>query len=308
MKNKLLKINVFLILISIFINSSPYAIEKENNDISYEITMKQDLLALMIAYPNDIVDIEKDSNDLVYIIMKSGKKILYDDKVEKGHGEKVSNPDLQDMLEERYPLDSIDSVLKEKIDPGRIRVYGLLNEVYGCNLEEINKNLISINTYYGTFPFNKQNGAAANLKKVMQEIGEVAKNNGGILQFLLPISGTFNYRTIQDTGRLSAHAYGIAIDLNRSDSDYWKWASEDDGTKRIASYPKELVKIFEDNGFIWGGKWKHFDILHFEYRPEFIIKAKYFNENDKYTKDTWQGSIPINEDTSNMINLINDKI
>ncbi|MGL5380327.1 M15 family metallopeptidase [Clostridium sp.] len=307
-KDKLLRFSIVLLLLSIFTNLNCYGFEKEKNDISYEIRMKQDLLSLMIAYPSYIVDIEKDSNDLVYIVMKSGKKILYDDKIEKGHGEKITNPDLQDMLEEIYPLDSIDSVLKEKIDPGRIRVYGLLNEVYGSNLEEINKNLISVNTYYGILPFNKQNGASDNLKKVMKEISEVAKGNGSILQFLLPISGTFNYRTIQDTGRLSAHAYGIAIDLNRSDSDYWKWASEDEGTKRIASYSKELVKIFEDNGFIWGGKWKHFDILHFEYRPEFIIKSKYFNNGDNYTESNWQGSIPANEDTNKFIDLINSKV
>jgi D-alanyl-D-alanine carboxypeptidase len=31
---------------------------------------------------------------------------------------------------------------------------------------------------------------------------------------------------------------------------------------------------FERAGFIWGGKWYHFDTFHFEYRPEIIALAK----------------------------------
>jgi hypothetical protein len=31
---------------------------------------------------------------------------------------------------------------------------------------------------------------------------------------------------------------------------------------------RERVEIFERHGFIWGGKWYHYDTMHFEYRPE----------------------------------------
>jgi HSP20 family protein len=34
--------------------------------------------------------------------------------------------------------------------------------------------------------------------------------------------------------------------------------------------PQEIVSIFERQGFIWGGKWNHFDTMHFEYRPELL--------------------------------------
>jgi hypothetical protein len=34
--------------------------------------------------------------------------------------------------------------------------------------------------------------------------------------------------------------------------------------------PMEIVEIFEKHGFIWGGKWGHFDTMHFEYRPELL--------------------------------------
>ena len=32
--------------------------------------------------------------------------------------------------------------------------------------------------------------------------------------------------------------------------------------------------IFEKHGFIWGGRWYHYDTMHFEYRPEMIAIAK----------------------------------
>ena len=31
-----------------------------------------------------------------------------------------------------------------------------------------------------------------------------------------------------------------------------------------------LVTVFENHGFIWGGKWRHYDTMHFEYRPELL--------------------------------------
>jgi D-alanyl-D-alanine carboxypeptidase len=38
--------------------------------------------------------------------------------------------------------------------------------------------------------------------------------------------------------------------------------------------PLEIVHIFEKHGFIWGGKWYHYDTMHFEYRPEIIATAR----------------------------------
>ena len=38
--------------------------------------------------------------------------------------------------------------------------------------------------------------------------------------------------------------------------------------------PYEIINIFEEEGFIWGGKWLIWDNMHFEYRPELI---KYYH-------------------------------
>ncbi len=88
-------------------------------------------------------------------------------------------------------------------------------------------------------------------------------------------AGAYNCRQIARTGRLSMHAYGAAIDINVKHADYWRWAGPDNGNqnRHRNKLPFEIVRIFEKHGFIWGGKWYHYDTMHFEYRPELIDPA-----------------------------------
>ncbi|NRY20752.1 hypothetical protein DE164_004073 [Clostridium beijerinckii] len=168
------------------------------------------------------------------------------------------------------------------------------------------KNLATLKYGYTNYQFNKQNDANASLEAALKELMPLAKSRSDIGSILYPASGTFNYRVISGTGRLSPHSYGIAIDLKSDKRDYWKWSSEKAGKERLSDYPKELVEAFEKNNFVWGGKWGHFDILHFEYRPEIILKARYFanwNNNDE-----WFQGVPINEETNKYIEIINNKL
>jgi hypothetical protein len=32
-----------------------------------------------------------------------------------------------------------------------------------------------------------------------------------------------------------------------------------------------VIRIFEEEGFIWGGKWAMYDTMHFEYHPELLL-------------------------------------
>ncbi|MEG0297484.1 MAG: M15 family metallopeptidase [Clostridium sp.] len=295
---------VILFIITIVSNAS--AIKSEDIDTNYNNKTKQDLLVLMLAYPEYIKSLEKDTEGFIYLVMKSGKKIIYDDKLVKNYEQKIFKADIQDTLEDLYPLDSINEVREENRDPGRFRVYGFLNEVYGSGEAGVKKNLSNFSTNYGNLLFNKANNAGDNLKKSLDEAANLAKSEPRVGGFVYPTCGTFNYRVVQDTGLLSPHSYGIAIDLNKNDSDYWKWVNKEKGSKRIAEYPKELVKIFENNGFVWGGKWAHFDILHFEYRPEIILKAKYFGDKDN-NNSNWSEGAPVDEETNKTIDMI-DKI
>ncbi|HAK42495.1 MAG TPA: glycoside hydrolase [Clostridium sp.] len=294
---------ILTILLTPFNNISVFADNTRENSDTYNIKMKQDILTLMMAYPEYITRIEKSEDGKVFIVTTSGKKILYDDKRTKDFNGKMDNADLQDILEDIYPLSMLDKLLDINRDPGRFRNYNLLNEVYGSSEKLVSSNLVGVPSPYKSYQFNKNNGAAESLKNAMEELKQLAQGNGAVSALINPVNGTFNYRVISGTGKLSPHAYGIAIDLNSNPSDYWKWASREAGEKRMLSYPKELVETFEKNNFVWGGKWGHFDILHFEYRPEILIKARYFGETFKDGME-WFGEVPRDEKINEYISVI----
>ncbi|KPU42280.1 hypothetical protein OXPF_40650 [Oxobacter pfennigii] len=277
MKKSLLCVLLFISVICLGCKSIVLSSLNQLED-DYEIIMKRDILCLMMAYPDYITGAEKMENESVFIIMKSGKRVLYDDKRQKTFEMKMSNPDIQDMMEVIYPINDIKALMPLECDPGRIRVYSILKEVYGSTKEKIQSNLTGVKFGYKSLSFNKNNNAACALTEVSKELIPLAYNKSKIYSCLFPPSGTFNYRNISGTNLLSPHSFGIAIDLSKDKRDYWKWTNRETGEKRMLSYPREIVKIFEKNNFIWGGKWGHFDILHFEYRPEIIYKALYFSK------------------------------
>lgn len=279
------------LIIAVYVISSPQMSSAFFKPVAstYDITMKQDILCLMLAYPEHITDVEQ-SDGQVFIVMKSGKKIVYDDKKSKSMEARLAYPDLQDMMEQAYPITPIKSLMDKNHDPGRVRVYSLLNEVYGGSRQQIEANLVSVKAGYMNVQFNKNNKAAEALKNIMKELASLAEKRQGIRACIFPCSGTYNYRVIAGTNRLSPHSYGIAIDLARDKRDYWQWASREEGQKRLSSYPDDIVEVFEKNNFIWGGKWGHFDILHFEYRPEIILKARYFGSMQNNRKVWYEGT------------------
>ena len=61
-------------------------------------------------------------------------------------------------------------------------------------------------------------------------------------------------------------------DIAQKHANYWRWTKPD--SKGRYPYrnqiPAEIVEIFEKHGFIWGGRWYHYDTMHFEYRPELL--------------------------------------
>lgn len=294
------KLTTFIIIVLIIINIPIKS--KASEKIDYNIEMKQDILILMLAYPDSIVGVEKNTDNKVYCILKSGKKVLYDDKLEKSHDEKLSNPDLQDMLEQDYPLEMISKLMDKSFDPGRARHYDILNEVYGSSQKSIESNLTSLKYGYTNYQFNSKNNANIALESALKEVMPLAKTRSDIGNIIYPASGTYNYRVISGTGRLSPHSYGIAIDLKSDPRDYWKWSTTEQGAKRLTEYPKDLVAAFENNNFVWGGKWGHFDILHFEYRPEIILKARYFSNWLDTMK--WYDGTPLDDNTLKYVDII----
>ncbi|NLI91420.1 MAG: M15 family metallopeptidase [Peptococcaceae bacterium] len=278
-----------------------------DQDPVYQAVMKRDLLCLMLAYPEYTNGVEKTPEGKVYLIMKSGKKILYDDKKKKNSWQKSGNPDLQDMMDQIYPLSDIRELLPNHFNPGCARVYPLLNEVYGMNKGQILSNLVKVSIGYKFVEFNNNNKASESLRAVMKELLPLARQNHKIYSAAFPSSGAFNYRIIGGTNRLSSHAYGIAIDLHDNKYDYWRWSTREQGQKRLNAYPREIVRIFEKYGFVWGGKWGNFDIMHFEYRPELLLKARYFSK-EPVSGLPWYDGLQDNKEAWKYIWLLEEKI
>jgi len=121
----------------------------------------------------------------------------------------------------------------------------------------------------GTIKASNINGLSESLKQVSAELDALPDR---FMPYLIPNAGVFNCRVIAGTDRASMHAFGAAIDLNTSHAHYWRNAKPD-AAGNLAyrnEIPFEIVDIFERHGFIWGGKWYHYDTMHFEYRPEML--------------------------------------
>lgn len=221
-------------------------------------------------YAKKIIDAYRDFN-IEYsnnrLIFADGNSIVCDDGREKSYVEKLDNCDIEDMFSMTY--DTCASVPAYLNDCGRGRNDELFMKMYGSNEAEVRNNLVSVNWFGQKIPFSKINGAAKHLESVAAEL-----SNYPHLHKYLTNASSFYWRKVRGANRQSAHSYGIAIDINTSHSNYWLWAnpkcSETDKIKYENHIPFEIVKIFEKHGFIWGGRWYHYDTMHFEYRPEFL--------------------------------------
>lgn len=226
------------------------------------------VVKLLKAYPSQIKEY-----DGTFIILKNGTKIRYKENIEKPHNELINSSDLGDIFYYNYPKGKIENIEKNH-DPGRIRNEELLKQMYGSTSAEVQKNLVTItwcpNLVNQKLRVNKINGVDKQLQKISEELDKHPE-----LKDYLSSSGVFNWRKIKGTDRLSSHSFGTAMDINVKYSNYWQWdcrcSSEDTELKYKNRVPQLIVDIFEKHGFIWGGKWYHYDTMHFEYRPELIV-------------------------------------
>ena len=229
------------------------------------------IASLVSAYPEFLDRI--DAGDLVW---KDGTRMHIDDgKGPKSLEDLLNDPDLKDMFAMRYPLGEKGIPPSSDFDPGRIRYAPLFTKMYGdCRTATANAaKVMWLRSQYGrSVAFTKINGAAAALQKVSDELDRLPPR---LLEYLRPLQGTYNCRPIAETSRPSPHSFGIAIDIAQAHSDYWLWPKPHPGHIAYKNQiPWEIIHAFENHGFIWGGKWYHYDTMHFEYRPEMIMSGQ----------------------------------
>ncbi len=216
---------------------------------------------------------------------RSGNAIVFRDGTRIDTGASDSNvpfgmllkhASIRDMLLIAYPTGAPIAPPAENFDPGRFRNEAFFNHVYGnCHKGEVERNLVPVTwllkTWGSKIEVTRINGVATQLAKVSAEIDSLPPN---IKSAAYPIAGTYSCRTVADYDQPSMHAYGAAIDLNLSYSNYWLWDAGREA--RAIPYrnrmPQAIVNIFERHGFIWGGRWYHYDTMHFEYRPELLLR------------------------------------
>lgn len=225
---------------------------------------------LLAAYPEQLERIESG-----ILVWRDGTRMPLDDgKGEKPFAEWLDHPDIEDMLAVPYPEGDLALPPAKDVDPGRARNTAFFDKVYGdCRKGEVEKNLSTVvwlpKKTGQRLPFSKVNSAAQHLEAVSRELDELPAKFD---VYLFPSAGTYNCRPIAGTNRISAHGHGIAIDIALKHSDYWRNTSpgKDGGYAYRNEIPMEIVRVFERHGFIWGGKWHHYDTMHFEYRPELL--------------------------------------
>jgi hypothetical protein len=131
------------------------------------------------------------------------------------------------------------------------------------------------------------------LGRVETSVNRIAAEDGKLAAFVASIGeiGAYNWREIRGSARsspriteeadirLSYHSWGLALDILSRDipsgmAVYWLWERVRNPDWMLIPLekrwtpPEELIRAFENEGFIWGGKWGLYDNMHFEYRPE----------------------------------------
>lgn len=184
-----------------------------------------------------------------------GREFLYDDGRKKSFEELLETPDIEDTFSQTYPLKNPVDTLPENFDPGRFRVEELFKALYGVNESEVSQNCVIVNFCGHNVKFNARCGAAHALDAVGKDIDALLARKPHLKEYVAELGGTFQWRFIAGTKRLSNHSYGNAIDLNVKKSAYWRW---DSPTKLVSfsrkDWPVEIIEAFEAHGFIWGGK------------------------------------------------------
>jgi hypothetical protein len=235
---------------------------------------RTDLEALDAAYPGVLAGVRIEQG-AIYVLTRSGKRFAYDDGKVKTPQQALEDPDLQDMLAQVYDTGPAPQDIAENWHPGRRRVTAFFEEVYGHDPAEVTANSRRVRFLDATVLFNARNGAADALSRVSDRLSELVSRDPALRQALYPVVGTFSWRIIAGTRRLSMHSLAIAIDVNPGRNPYWRHHRRPSAIlSRRKSFPATVVAAFEAEGFIWGGKWAEYDLMHFEYRPELLIKSR----------------------------------
>lgn len=226
---------------------------------------------LLRSYPDWIEKIEENR-----LYFKEGSSMLWDDGETKSYEEAFLAADLEDQFAFPYPKGREFEVPRMGEDSSRLRSMEFFKRLYGATPKEVKRSLRRVpwlpSLQKGvSVEVTTINGIDQRIERISRQIEQLPESLRAIA---LHPSGGFYWRHIAGSSILSMHSFGIALDLDPKASRYWLWDREKKGQVRYKNtIPLEIVEIFEREGFIWGGKWGHYDTMHFEYRPEILCHS-----------------------------------
>ena len=205
-----------------------------------------------------------------FALLDHGQLLPYDDGRQKTFAQTLAEPDVQDMFAIPYRRGRTTAIRSENDDPGRVRVEPLFAFAYGRSRMALRRL-----EFLGQ-KIQVHANIVEHLARVEERLRRQLHDRPELRATILPLGGAYARRNIAGTDRQSAHSYGIALDISPKRSDYWRWRPQQDlpkGARSDRMPAQSIVDAFEQEGFIWGGRWYHFDTMHFEYRPELLDPA-----------------------------------
>ncbi|MBQ9451971.1 MAG: M15 family metallopeptidase [Desulfovibrio sp.] len=233
-----------------------------------------DWRCLQLSYPQ-ISHMVSDCDGL-WLVLHDGRRVRYAAAGKVRHAW-VEDPwvvDVRSSMADAYPLEPERPDTPLGISPGRRRSYDLLQYFYGESPAAVKGQLQKV-SLLGQHLWLAAPAAEA-MRRASATLAALVATRPGLRRFL-KMDGGFNWRRIAGERRLSPHAFGIAFDISATVAPYWRWSRLQPHPMQ-KKYPSDIVQAFENEGFIWGGKWHEYDLMHFEYRPEIICKARILQE------------------------------
>ncbi len=216
--------------------------------------------ALAAAYPGAF---RSEGSTLVFA---DGTRVIWDDGREKSAETLLTDADVEDMFHYPYPAGAGARTPARDEDPGRVRSEPFFRALYGDTEQTVRAKLVRVPWFGGAMTVTTRFGVHRALGRVRDTLAK----QPALREVLTPPGGGFLWRPIAGTDRLSVHSFGAAVDVNTAFSNYWLWEKVSGPIPYRNKIPLEVVTAFEAECFIWGGRWYHYDTMHFEYRPELL--------------------------------------
>lgn len=227
-----------------------------------------DLICLRESYPGSVGDLYADSGGNL-ILRVNGQDVVF----RRGMSARDAVPpdcDISESMRQPYEPEPQRPETPAGYAPGRRRSARFMMALYGHSPQQVGKKL-QVARFLGQ-QVRVSPGPALALEGVSRMLDGAIRADPAMRR-LLRVDGGYMWRRIAGENALSPHSFGMAVDLSSDRAPYWRWSRVFPHPMQ-KTYPSEIVGAFESRGFIWGGKWHEYDLMHFEYRPELLCKAR----------------------------------